>query len=251
MRSRSPDRRAALALPLLLSLGGLASLAVGALSGLAGCKSEANAVSNDPANTGAPKPVAAPRSAALLDPSLATERAPDTFRAKLQTSKGAFVLKVTRAWAPNGADRFYNLVRIGFYDGTRFFRAVDGFMVQFGISGDPAINAKWRQAGIADEPVVQSNKRGFVTFAKGGPNTRTTQVFINYVDNARLDAMGFPAFGEVVEGMEIVDALYKGYGEGAPSGKGPNQGRIQTEGNAYLAQEFPLLDGIEQATIIP
>ena len=216
-----------------------------------GCKSEGNSVSNDPANTGSPKPGATPRSPALLDPSLATERAPDTYRARFQTSKGAFVVKVTREWTPNGADRFYNLVRIGYFDGTKFFRAVEGFMVQFGINGDPAVNAKWREAPINDEPVKQGNKRGFVTFAKGGPNSRTTQVFINYVDNSRLDPMGFPAFGEVVEGMEVVDSLYKGYGEGAPGGKGPAQGRIQTEGNAYLTKEFPQLDTIESATIVP
>jgi peptidyl-prolyl cis-trans isomerase A (cyclophilin A) len=211
-----------------------------------GCKSEPSSVSNDPQNKGNPTP-----GNALLDPSLAVEKAPDSYRARFQTSKGAFVIKVTRDWSPNGADRFYNLVRIGYYDGTKFFRAVDGFMVQFGINGDPAVNAKWRQAGIADEPVKQGNKRGFVTFAKGGPNSRTTQVFINYVDNSRLDPMGFPAFGEIVEGMEVVDGLYKGYGEGAPGGAGPAQGRIQTEGNAYLAKEFPLLDGIEKATIVP
>jgi peptidyl-prolyl cis-trans isomerase A (cyclophilin A) len=217
------------------------------------CKTEQPNLSNDPQNTGSPKAPAngAAKSPALLDPSLAVEQAPDTYNAKFVTTKGAFVIKVTRTLSPNAADRFYNLVKIGYYDGTKFFRAIDGFMVQFGINGDPAVNTKWRVAGIKDEPVKQGNMRGYVTFAKGGPDTRTTQVFINYVDNPRLDPMGFPAFGQVVEGMEVVDGLYKGYGEGAPGGQGPNQGRIQAEGNAYLTKEFPLLDGIESATIVP
>ncbi len=238
--------------PVITSALTLATLSL-ALS--LGCKSEGNGVSGDPANTGAPKPpqggAAAGNPQALLDPSLAIEKAPEKYKARFKTSKGVFVIQVNRDWTPNGADRFYNLVRIGYYDGTKFFRAVEGFMVQFGINGDPAVNAVWRQAGIADEPVKQSNKRGFVTFAKGGPNSRTSQVFINYADNSRLDPMGFPAFGEVVEGMDIVDSLYKGYGEGAPGGQGPNQQLIQSQGNAYLSKSFPLLDTIESATIVP
>lgn len=141
-------------------------------------------------------------------------------------------------------------MKMGFYDDTRFFRAIDGFMVQFGISGDPAVSAKWQEQGIADDPVKQSNKRGFVTFAqRNTPNTRTTQVFISYGDNSRLDASHFVPFGQVVQGMEVVDALYKGYGEGSPMGGGPDQGRIQAEGNAYLDAKFPKLDAIRHAEV--
>jgi peptidyl-prolyl cis-trans isomerase A (cyclophilin A) len=186
----------------------------------------------------------------LLDPSKAKDRAPDTFQAKFVTTKGDFVVEVHRDWAPNGADRFFNLVKMGFYDDTRFFRAIDGFMVQLGISGDPAVNAKWQNAGIADDPAKQSNKRGYVTFAQRGmPGTRTTQFFINYKDNANLDPT-FPAFGQVTQGMDVVDALYKGYGEGAPRGAGPDQGRIQSQGNSYLDANFPKLDGVKQARIV-
>jgi len=187
----------------------------------------------------------------LLDPSKATAKAPETFKAKFTTAKGDFVIQVHRDWSPNGADRFYNLVRMGFFDDTRFFRAIDGFMVQFGISGDPAVAKKWQEQNIADDPVKQSNKRGYVTFAqRGTPNTRGTQVFINYGDNARLDA-NFAPFGQVVQGMEVVDSLYKGYGEGAPMGAGPDQGLIQAQGNAYLDARFPKLDGIKHAEVIP
>jgi peptidyl-prolyl cis-trans isomerase A (cyclophilin A) len=181
----------------------------------------------------------------LLDPSKATAKAPDTFRAKFSTAKGDFVIEAHRAWSPNGADRFYNLVKMGFYDDTRFFRAVDGFMVQFGISGDPAVNAKWQEQGITDDPVKQSNKRGFVTFAqRPTPNSRTTQVFVNYGDNSRLDN-SFTPFGQVVQGMEVVDSFYKGYGEA------PNQGLIQSKGNAYLDSAFPKLDGVTHAQVVP
>jgi peptidyl-prolyl cis-trans isomerase A (cyclophilin A) len=140
---------------------------------------------------------------------------------------------------------------MGFYDDTRFFRAIDGFMVQFGISGDPAVNGRWQEAGIPDDPVKGSNTRGFVTFAqRGTPNTRTTQIFINYGDNARLDASRFAPFGKVVQGMDVVDQLFKGYGEGAPGGHGPDQGMIQAKGNAYLDARFPQLDAIKQAQIV-
>jgi peptidyl-prolyl cis-trans isomerase A (cyclophilin A) len=188
----------------------------------------------------------------LLDPSKATAKAPDAFKAKFTTTKGDFVIQVHRDWSPNGADRVYNLVKMGFFDDTRFFRAVDGFMVQFGISGDPAVAKKWQEQGIADDPAVkQSNKRGFVTFAqRGTPNTRATQIFVNYGDNSRLDATFIP-FAQVVQGMEVVDSLYKGYGEGAPMGAGPDQGLIQAQGNAYLDAKFPKLDGIKHAEIIP
>jgi peptidyl-prolyl cis-trans isomerase A (cyclophilin A) len=187
----------------------------------------------------------------LLDPSKATAKAPDTFKATFTTTKGDFVVEVHRDWSPSGADRFYNLVKMGFYDDTRFFRAVDGFMVQFGINGDPAVNAKWQESNIADDPPRQSNKPGFITFAqRGSPNTRSTQVFINYGDNARLDAT-FEPFGRVTSGMNVVESLYKGYGEGAPMGAGPDQSRIQSQGNAYLDAKFPNLDAIKHAEIAP
>lgn len=154
-----------------------------------------------------------------------------------------------REWAPNGADRFYNLVKSGFYNDARFFRVIDGFMVQFGISGNPDLSAVWREARIPDDQVKQSNTRGTVTFATAGPNTRTTQVFINFGDNAGLDGQGFSPFGKVVSGMDVVDAFFKGYGEGAPRGRGPNQGLVQQQGNAYLITQFPKLDYIKKATI--
>jgi peptidyl-prolyl cis-trans isomerase A (cyclophilin A) len=187
----------------------------------------------------------------LLSPALLKDKAPAVFKAQFTTNRGSFVMEVHRDWAPNGADRIYNLVKAGFYDDTRFFRAIDGFMVQFGISGDPAVNTKWHDANLQDDPVKQSNKRAFVTFAMAGPNTRTTQIFINYKDNANLDGMGFSSFGQVVKGMDVVDSLYKGYGEGAPRGAGPDQGRLQQEGNAYLDTSFPKLDRVIRATIVP
>ncbi|MBI2933045.1 MAG: peptidylprolyl isomerase [Planctomycetes bacterium] len=176
--------------------------------------------------------------------------APATFQVRFVTSKGDFVVRVTREWAPHGADRFYELVKSGFYDDVRFFRVISGFMVQFGIHGDPAVSAKWSEACIPDDPVKQSNTRGRITFATAGKNTRTTQVFINFVDNSRLDAHGFAPFGEVVQGMEIVDSLYAGYGEGAPEGRGPEQGRIQQQGNAYLNRQFKELDFVKTARIV-
>jgi len=186
----------------------------------------------------------------LADPAALNEKAPEIYRARFTTSKGDFVIEVTRAWAPNGADRFYNLVANGFFDDCRFFRVVYGFMAQFGIHGDPALNSVWSEARIPDDPVQQSNKRGYVTFATAGPNTRTTQVFINFVDkNTSLDSQGFAPFGKVVEGMELVGKLFSGYGEGAPKGHGPDQNRIQKEGNAYLAKSFPKLDYIKKASI--
>ncbi len=187
---------------------------------------------------------------AELDPARATERAPEVFSTRFTTTQGDFVIEVHRSWAPQGADRFFNLARIGFFDDTRFFRVVEGFMVQFGIPGDPVVAAKWNGATIPDDPVIQSNLRGFVTFAMAGPNSRTTQIFIDYNNHPRLDASGFAPFGKVIQGMEVVDALYKGYGEGAPSGKGPSQDRIQTEGNAYLDSEFPKLDRVLKTEVL-
>jgi len=185
----------------------------------------------------------------LANPAALNEQAPATYNVKFDTSKGAFVITVHRDWAPAGADRFYNLVKNGFYDNARFFRVISGFMVQFGIHADPKVSAVWREARIPDDPVKQSNKRGLITFATAGPNTRTTQVFINFGDNGALDRQGFAPFGQVVSGMNVVDALFAGYGEGAPSGQGPEQGRIQREGNAYLTRDFAKLDYIKKATI--
>lgn len=185
------------------------------------------------------------------DPSKLTATAPETFRAQFETTKGKFVVEVTRSLAPRGADRFYNLVRSGYFTDVAFFRVVPGFMCQFGISGDPAIAAKWRGATIPDDPVKGSNTRGTITFATAGPNTRTTQLFINYGNNTGLDAQGFAPFGKVVEGMDVVDKLNGEYGDGAPFGRGPDQGRIQSEGNAYLKKDFPGLDYIKSATILP
>ncbi len=187
----------------------------------------------------------------LGNPAALNEPAPAVYKAKFDTSKGTFVIEVHRDWAPNGADRFYNLVKNGFFDNARFFRVISGFMVQFGINADPKLSAVWREARIKDDPVRQSNKRGLITFATAGPNTRTTQVFINFGDNNMLDRQGFAPFGQVVSGMPVVDALYSGYGEGAPGGQGPEQGRIQQEGNAYLIKQFGKLDYIKKATIEP
>ena len=180
------------------------------------------------------------------DPSKLTAKAPDKFKARFDTTKGAFTVEVTRSLAPNGADRFYNLVRSGYFKDIAFFRVIPGFMCQFGIHGDPAISAKWREASIPDDPVKGSNTRGMITFAKAGPNSRTTQLFINFADNsASLDGQGFPPFGKVVEGMDVVDKINGEYGEN----RREVQGRIQTEGNAYLKKEFPNLDYIKSATI--
>ncbi len=186
---------------------------------------------------------------ALLDPEGANATAPAMYRVKLETTKGAVVVEVHRDWAPRGADRFYNLVKLGYFDDIAFFRAVDNFMVQFGIHGNPAVARAWKGSPIADDPRTQANKRGTISFANSGPDTRTTQVFINYRAHPQLDTMGFTPFGEIVEGMDVVDSLYTGYGEGAPQGTGPDQVKIQREGNAYLRREFPKLDYIQTATL--
>lgn len=186
----------------------------------------------------------------LKNPASLNEKAPATYKVRFDTSAGVFVVQVNRDWAPLGADRFYNLVKNGFYDEARFFRAISGFMVQFGIHADPAVSAVWRNARIGVDPVKESNKPMYITYAMGGtPDTRTTQVFINFGNNAQLDKMGFAPFGQVIEGQAVVNKIFTGYGEGAPRGKGPEQGRIQAEGNAYLNKEFPKLDYIKKATI--
>ncbi len=192
-----------------------------------------------------------PKIEKLKNPAAFTEKAPATYKAKLDTSKGAIIITVHRDWAPLGADRFFNLVKAGFFDDVRFFRVIPNFMAQFGIHGRPSVMEAWRPARLKDDPVKQSNLRGYVTFATGGPNTRTTQLFINFRDNAALDRQGFAPIGQVTTGMDIADALYDGYGEGAPRGKGPDQSAMQMEGNAYLAKGFPKLDYIKTATIVP
>jgi peptidyl-prolyl cis-trans isomerase A (cyclophilin A) len=194
--------------------------------------------------TGAGKKKAAP-ALDLLDPSSLTAKAPEAFQAKLTTTKGDVVIQVTRSWAPLGADRFYNLVRAGFFSDAAFFRVLPGFMAQFGLSARSDVSQAWVQAKIADDPVMQNNTRGRITFATAGPNTRTTQLFINYADNSRLDAVGFAPFGEVIQGMDVVDRIYSGYGEQ------PNQGSIRAEGKAYLESNFPMLDKIVSAAIMP
>jgi len=189
----------------------------------------------------------------LLDPDSEAMQAvaPDRFKVLFETTEGDFVLEAYREWAPLGTDRFYNLVRHGFYDGARFFRVLPGFVVQFGLPGDPALTEIWSERRIEDDPVVESNVEGYVSFATAGPGTRTAQVFINLADNSRLDAMGFAPFARIVGGMDIVGRLYAGYGEGAPQGRGPSQDRIQEEGNRYLEAEFPELDYIYRARVLP
>lgn len=180
-----------------------------------------------------------------------SKAAPDIFQVKFETSKGDFILEAYREWSPLGVDRVYHMARSGFFKDVRFYRVLDGFMAQFGAHGDPAVAKAWREFNIQDEPVVQSNLRGFVSFAKSSmPNSRTTQLFINYGDNSRLDEMGFAPVGKIIEGMDVVDALYSGYGEGAPRGTGPNQSLIAQQGNDYLKKDFPKLDYIKDAKII-
>lgn len=182
----------------------------------------------------------------LKDPSQLAEQAPAVYRARFETSQGPFVIEVHREWAPLAADRFFNLVKNGFYDDARFFRVLDGFMAQFGLNGDPSIQGAWQTANLRDEPVTQSNTRGAVTFAKeNSPHSRYTMVFINYADNSYLDEQGFAPFGRVMTGMDVVDRLYSGYGRQNV----PDQRRIVREGNVYLQAEYPRLDFIRRATI--
>ena len=173
------------------------------------------------------------------------------YQVLLETTKGNIKLEVHPEWSPLGAEHFKELVKMGFYDNVAFFRVIEGFMAQIGINGDPALHAKWKDNNIMDEPVVESNKPGYVSFAKtGAPNSRSTQFFINFGDNSNLDGMGFSPFAKVIEGMDVVNSLYKGYGEGAPRGRGPDQMRVVAEGNPYLKKEFPMLDYIKKATIV-
>jgi peptidyl-prolyl cis-trans isomerase A (cyclophilin A) len=186
----------------------------------------------------------------LLQPRSFTERAPALYQVRLETTKGEVVLQVTREWAPQGADRFYNLVKAGFYDGMAFHRVLDDFVAEWGIHGDPWVNAAWRQALMADEPVRQSNTRGRLVFSKNTPNSRTVQLFINLKDNLSLDGQGFSPIGEVLEGMEVVESLYSGYGDGPPRGEGVYQAMAIARGDEYLNEEFPLLDRIERAVLV-
>jgi peptidyl-prolyl cis-trans isomerase A (cyclophilin A) len=209
----------------------------------------AAAAAQPEATTSAPAP--APRSGydrALLRAALLKEKALETFQVKFTTRRGDFVVTVHRAWAPIGADRFYNLVKHHFYDNASFFRVVPGFIVQFGISAYPPVAAAWEKANIQDEPVTQSNKRGYLTYAKTSlPNTRSTQIFINLSDNAGLDRQGFSPFGYVdAQGMKVVDMLYDQYGDSA----GPEQDQISKLGKPYLDKGWPKLDSIKTATLI-
>jgi peptidyl-prolyl cis-trans isomerase A (cyclophilin A) len=186
---------------------------------------------------------------ALLHPTQLTDHAPATFQVKFTTTRGNFIVTVTRAWAPLGADRFYNLVKHHFYDGAAFFRVLKGFVAQFGISPSPAVTAVWRNADIKDDPVTTSNKRGYLVFATSGPNTRTTQLFINLADNKSLDARGFAPFGQVTQGMAVVDSLYQGYGEGGTPGGGPDQEEMERQGKPYVDKGWPKLDTIKSAAL--
>ena len=177
-------------------------------------------------------------------------RAPDSFAVEFETSKGRFVVQAHRAWAPRGVDRFYTLVTNRFYDGNKFFRVLPGFVAQFGMHGNPKVTEVWEPRTLMDDSVTQSNQEGFITFATGGPNTRTTQLFISTRDNRRLDAMGFAPFGQVVSGMNVIHQLNSRYGEGPPQGSGPDQDRIRDQGNVYLNRFFPQLDSIVRARVV-
>jgi len=192
--------------------------------------------------TGAAAPA---RSSALLNPAALHAKAPDMYKVLFTTTKGDFTVDVHRDWAPLGADRFYNLVKNGFFTNSAFFRVVPGFIVQFGLGPNPEVNKVWEMAAIKDDPVKNSNKRGTLVFATAGPNTRTTQLFINFRDNAGLDGQGFAAFGEVSQGMEVVDMITSMYGER------PDQGQIRDQGDAYIMKNFPMIDKIKTAKVLP
>ena len=184
----------------------------------------------------------------LMNPASLKVKAPEVYKAQFTTTKGDFVVEIHRDWSPNGADRFYNLVKSGFYDDASFFRVIPGFVVQFGMNAKPAVEAVWQKANIRDDAVKQSNKKGYVVFATAVPNTRTTQVFINLGDNTSLDAQGFSPFGTVVEGMDVVEKFYSGYGDPP---RGPDQGLVASQGKAYLDKNFSKLDSIKTAKIVP
>jgi len=205
-------------------------------SGAAGATAKALPASPDPA---------------LLHPAQLSDHAPAIFAVRFTTTRGSFIVTVTRAWAPLGADRFYNLVKHHFYDGAAFFRVLKGFVAQFGISPYPAVTTAWHTSYIQDDPVSHTNARGYVVFATSGPNTRTTQLFINLADNTSLDARGFAPFGQVTQGMAVVDSLYQGYGEGGTPGGGPDQEQMERQGKPYIDKGWPKLDTITRASLIP
>jgi peptidyl-prolyl cis-trans isomerase A (cyclophilin A) len=238
----------------LISLGALlvGALVLPAAAALPQASSTAQKPASSTTHTASTVHSTAAKSAgSLLKPATLNLKAPAVFTVKFTTSKGDFVVEVTRAWSPLGADRFYNLAKYHFFDGAAFFRVLPGFVAQFGISPRPDVAKIWQDAKIQDDAVTQSNFRGSLTFATAGPNTRTTQLFINLADNANLDAMGFSPFGKVVSGMDVVDQFYSGYGEGAPGGNGPDQQRMQGEGKPYLEKSFPLLDIVKTTVILP
>ncbi len=207
-----------------MALGALACLAFG------GCSSSNQAKKEEP-------------------PAARSESAPEIFQVNLDTSRGAIVIEVHRAWAPVGAEHFYSLVKTGFYDGDRFFRVVRKFVAQFGINGDPRTNRSWATTALPDDPVKQKNVRGTLTYAMRGPGTRTTQLFINLKNNTALDRQGFAPIGQVTSGMDVADSLYAFYGDMPPTGQGPDPQKIQMQGNEYLENHFPRLDYIKKATI--
>ncbi len=234
-----------------------ATLGILVLCACFGCTKDSK--KDETTKSAATNAASSPRNPALTRPDLAKDKAPNVFKARIETTKGPFVIEVHRDWAPHAADRFYNLVKIGFLDGNPFFRVVktpQPFMVQFGISGDTKVTAAWANATFPDDPVRKSNRRGYITFARNSlPNSRSTQLFINFSDNTMLDPpqqKGFAPFGKVVEGMDVVDSLYSGYGEMKAMGNpgGVDTGRLQRDGIDYIKKTFPLMDRIVEARII-
>jgi len=219
----------------------LSVFSMATIIGLSGC-----------ATFGARTPVPdSPRTILLNPEHLAmTQPAPERYKVLFETTSGDFVVEVTRELAPAGADRFFNLVRHGYYDGVRFFRVLPGFVAQFGIHSEPEVTRVWKSARIPDDSVRASNERGTLTFATAGPDTRTVQLFINLADNSRLDSMGFAPFGRVTGGMDAVDRFHSGFGEGPPRGRGPDQGRMEEEGEEYLSTDFSQLDRVLTARIL-
>ena len=225
----------------------LLAFGAAAVACLAGCSSSSSSSSNSEkkAETPTTAPAAAP-------PVVQKPQVPDVYKVNFDTSKGTFVVEVHRDWAPIGADHFYELVNAKYFDGNRFFRVLKGFVVQFGLNGDPAVTGHWDNMSLPDDPVKHHNVRGTLVYATAGPATRTTQLFVNLANNsASLDGQGFAPFGEVTSGMDVVDSLYGGYGEGAPQGGGPDQTLVKSRGNEYLTQHFPKLDYVKTATIVP
>lgn len=231
---------------------GVICATLGAFSAMAQMSSsQSGTAPGDSSSQGAPVPKLGTYQAVLLHPEALNAKAPEEYEVKFVTTAGDFTVKVMRAWAPNGADRFYNLVLHHFYDGSSFFRVVRGFMAQFGLSPYPPVNVAWLKATIKDDPMKQSNHRGYVTFAKSSErNSRNTQIFINLVDNPALDGNGFAPFGQITEGMENVDKIYSGYGESDPQGNGPRQDYVMGRGHFYLEKNFPRLDVVRSATFV-